>query len=435
MYSEEVRKILEEKDVETGDLVKVNGRKGRLMPKPGTGDSEVVNLKLESGYNVGLEPETVELVGKQEQGEGAGTKVEYSDEKPDVLVLHTGGTIASRVSYEEGGVKPAFDPEDLVSMYPELAEEVNIHSDVVAQMLSEDMEPGHWQDIAEKIDEVKDGYDGIILGHGTDTLGFTGAALSLMLQNIDTGVMIVGSQRSSDRPSTDAKMNMYCAAKFLTETEFTGFGVCMHATSSDDRCKIMPAQKVRKMHTSRRDAFQTVNAEPVGHVKYPEGEVKTDFSKENGEYRKKTGLDSDVGMLRVRPGMKPEEIEFLIEQDYSGVVIEGTGLGHMPVDSFDEKTGHHEKILEKIEELAQDTAVVMASQCINGRTDMDVYEAGIKIQEAGVIEAEDMHPELAYVKLMWALGQTEDLEEARKLFQQNINGEITTRRLYNGDEK
>jgi glutamyl-tRNA(Gln) amidotransferase subunit D len=435
MYSEEIQEMLNQKEVEIGDQIQVNGKKGRLMPKPGTGDPDIINLKQDSGYNIGLKPENIELIEKKEDTEQPDIDLKHSKDKPDILVLHTGGTIASRVSYEEGGVKPSFDPEDLVQMYPELAEEVNLHSDVVAQMLSEDMEPGHWQEIAEEIDNLKDDYDGIILGHGTDTMSWTGAALSLMLQGLDTGVMIVGSQRSSDRPSTDAKMNMYCASKFLTETDFTGIGICMHETSNDTKCNILPPQKVRKMHTSKRDAFQPINAEKIGSVDYQTGEISTNFEQTENEYQKRTGLESNVGVLKVRPGMNPEEIDFLINQGYDGVVIEGTGLGHMPVNAFDDKTQHHAEILEKLEELSEDTLVVLASQCLNGRVDMNVYDAGIKIQEAGVVEAEDMHPELAYVKLMWSLGQAESLNEAEEIFHSNINGEISDRSLYSGDEK
>ena len=168
--------------------------------------------------------------------------------------------------------------------------------------------------------------------------------------------------------------------------------------------------------------------------KLPNRRNRNKFHRGNGEYTKNTELDTEVGVLKVRPGMTPEEIDFLIEQDYSGVVIEGTGLGHMPVDAFDDKTQHHAEILEKVSELAEDTAVVLASQCLNGRVDMNVYDAGIKIQDAGVIQSKDMHPELAYVKLMWSLGQTDSIEEAKELFQKDINGEITERSMYSGDE-
>jgi glutamyl-tRNA(Gln) amidotransferase subunit D len=431
MYSEQIRQILEKENIEVGDRIEVNGREGRLMPKPESGSPDSMVLKLESGYNIGLEPEDAQLIEKRDTEETEKADIEHDENRPDILVLHTGGTIASRVSYEEGGVKPAFDPEDLVEMYPELTEICNVHSKVIAQMLSEDMEPAHWQQIAEEIDNVKDGYDGIIVGHGTDTMAYTGAALTLMLQNLDTGVLLVGSQRSSDRPSSDASMNMVCAAEFLTETDFKGLGICMHQSSSDDVCNILPAAKARKMHTSRRNAFQPINSEPMGTVDYQERNIETSFENSEEEYKTEFELNTNIGFLKVRPGMNPEEIDFLIEQDYDGVIIEGTGLGHMPVNSFDDKTEHHEDILEKIEELAEDSVVVMSSQCVNGRTDMDVYDAGLKIQDAGVIEAEDMHPELAYVKLMWSLGQESSLGGARELFKTNVNGELEDRSIYN----
>ena len=430
MYSQEILDELEEKDIETGDRIKASGREGKLMPKPESGDSETLILKDDSGYNIGVDPENIELIEKKETKDEEKKEVQHSADKPDIMVLHTGGTIASRVSYEKGGVEPAFDPEDLVEMYPELAEEVNIHSDVIAQMLSEDMEPEHWVKIAEKIDEVKEEYDGIIIGHGTDTMSYTGAALSLMLKNLSTGVMIVGSQRSSDRPSSDAAMNIYCASKFLTETDFTGIGVCMHENTNDAVCNILPPQKVRKMHTSRRDAFEAINAEPLGYVNYETGEIEENFDTSDNDYEKNTELNKNVGWIRIRPGMRPEELEFVKEQDYDGLIVEGTGLGHMPVNSFDENTQHHEEILEKLEEIAEDAVVVMTSQCLNGRVDMDVYSAGLKIQEAGVIGAEDMHPELAYVKLMWSLGKKEDLDKAKEVFIENHNGERVKRSQY-----
>ncbi len=436
MYSDKVRKLLEDKNIETGDWIEVNGREGRLMPKPGTGDPEIINLKLESGYNIGLKPEKVELIEKREEPEtDSEVNMRHSEDQKDILILHTGGTIASRVSYETGGVKASFEQEDMVQMYPEVIEEANVHSEVyVGKIMSEDMEPGHWQGIAEKIDEVKDEYDGIVIGHGTDTLSSTAAALNLMLKGVDTGVLLVGSQRSSDRPSTDARMNLFCATKFLSETEFTGIGVCMHETSSDDTCAILPGAKTKKMHTSRRNAFEPINTEKLATVDYQTGDIDYNREEETKEYEKSTELNENVGFLKVRPGLQPEEIQFYIDQDYDGVVIEGTGLGHMPISTFDEETEHHKEIQDKLEQLTEDAVVVMSSNCINGRVDMDVYDNQVKVKKRGVIESEDMHPELAYVKLMWVLGQADSTEEAKKLFQKNFNGEISGRRIYSGDK-
>lgn len=427
-YSKQLLEEFDEKNIDTGDLIKVDGREGRLMPKPESGNPDSIVLKLESGYNIGLKPEEIELVEKKDTEEADREKPEYSDEKKDILILHTGGTIASRVSYEEGGVKPAFSPEELVEMYPEAAEHCNIHSEVVAQMLSEDMEPEHWIEIAEKINEVKDDYDGIIVGHGTDTMAFTGSALSLMLKGIDKGVILVGSQRSSDRPSSDAAINIYSACKFLTDTDFTGIGVCMHANSDDDICNVLHGAKVRKMHTSRRDAFKPVNSERIGYVNYEEDEVVKETDTGDTEYVPRFDLNSNVGYLKVRPGMRPEELDFLEEQEYDGVLVEGSGLGHMPVNSFDEKTQHHEEILEKLGELSKKSVVVMASNCINGRVNMNVYDAGYKIQEAGAISSEDMHPTLAYVKLMFILANFDgDFEEH---FLEDYSGEMNERTQY-----
>ncbi len=409
MYSEEIRDILSDKNIELGDRVKINEKEGRLMPKPDTGDQNIINLKLDSGYNIGLEPGNIELVEKQEASEDQNEEINHEEDRPDILVLHTGGTIASRVSYEEGGVKPSYNVEDLVEMYPELASEVNLHSELVAQMLSENMEPEHWMEIAEMIDEVKDDYDGIIVGHGTDT-------------------MLVGAQRSSDRPSSDASMNMYCAAKFLTDTEFTGFGVCMHAGSSDTECNILPPNKVRKMHTSRRDAFEPINSEEIALIDYDTGEIEYSGNDEK-EYEKNIDVNSNIAVVKSRPGMKPEELEFVLENDYDGLVVEGTGLGHLPVNTFDDKTQHHEEILEKLGLIADEIPVVMASQCLNGRVDMNVYDAGVKIQDSGVVSAEDMHPELAYVKLAWSIGNSDSRDSALELFQKDINGEISERSM------
>ena len=433
MYSEEIRQMLQEKDIETGDQVKVNGKEGKLMPKPETGDQNIINLKLVSGYNIGLEPENIELVEKQQASNEKKVEIGYDEDRPDILVLHTGGTIASRVSYETGGVKASFEQEDMVQMYPQVMEEANIYSEVyVGKIMSEDMEPGHWQGIAEKIDEVKDEYDGIIVGHGTDTLSDTAAALNLMLKGIDAGVMLVGSQRSSDRPSTDARMNLFCATKFLSETDFTGIGVCMHKTSSDDVCSILPGAKSRKMHTAKRSAFEPINAEELATVNYQTGEIDYDEEEEEAKYEKRTELNEKVGYLKTRPGMDVDKLDFLIEQDYDGVIIEGTGLGHMPISAFDEETEHHTEIQDKLEELTEDTVVAMTSNCIHGRVDMDVYDNQVKVKKRGVIEAEDMHPELAYVKLMWSLGQASDMEEAKKLFQTDVNGEISERSMISG---
>lgn len=428
MYSENIRQRLEQENIEEGDLVRVNGVEGKLMPKPESGDSDFLVLKLDSGYNIGLKPGSLEKLGSSQSfGSNASEGVSYDDSKDDILILHTGGTIASKVSYQKGGVEPAFDPQEIIDMYPEAAEEVNLHSEVVAQMYSGDMEPGHWKEIASKVHERKDQYDGILIGHGTDTMAYTGSALSLALKGIDTGVLLVGAQRSSDRPSSDSAMNLYCASKFLSQTDYEGIGLCMHKSIEDNKCVVLPASKARKMHTSRRDTFEPINASSQAVIDYPSGTITSDFENTDEEYQYRPEFEEDVRIIKSRPGFKLDELDFLIEKDPAGLIIEGTGLGHAPVNDFDDHTDHHDEILDRIDKLADDAAVAVASQCIHGRTNMNVYQYGLKLLDAGAIESEDMHPELAYVKMMWSLGNADNLEDAKKLFTQNVAGEITPR--------
>lgn len=440
MYDEEIRDVLEEEDIETGDRIKVvsegEGYEGRLMPRSGQGDTSSIVLKLENGYNTGIrysDEVEIEKVSDREEEEVEQPHVPEEDpDKPDIAILHTGGTIASKVSYEEGGVKPAFQPEELLQLYPELFDEANVESEVIAQMLSEDMEPAHWQQIAEAVEEQR-GEDGVIIGHGTDTMQYTASALSFMLENIDVPVVIVGAQRSSDRPSSDAALNLLSAVEFVKE-DIPGVYVCMHSSSSDDTAAVHHGTRVRKMHTSRRDAFRSIDERPFAEVDPESGQVDVrGDAPQEGEFELRTELDEDVGLVKTRPGLEPEVLKF--HEGRSGLVIEGTGLGHLPVNSFDEHTRHHDDILEEVGELADEMPVAMTSQTISGRVNMNVYDAGVKIQESGVISAENMTPETAYVKLMWSLGQADSREEAEELFRTNVAGEIIEREEKDGFER
>jgi glutamyl-tRNA(Gln) amidotransferase subunit D len=440
MYADAIQDRLDENDIAIGDRVKITTGSttytGILMPRSEQGDSSTLVIKLDNGYNLGVSYDdntTIELGESVDRTEERPTaEQDHDPEKPDIAILHTGGTIASRVSYDEGGVKPAFDPEELLEIYPELGEQANIESTVIAQMFSEDMEPGHWVRIAEAVADHRDA-DGIIIGHGTDTMHFSAAALSFMLRNIDIPVVFVGSQRSSDRPSSDAAMNLLSAVQFIQE-DVPGVYVCMHDAMSDDTTAIHLGTRVRKMHTSRRDAFRSIDTQPVARVNHETGKVTyTDKSllvDTENEFELCTAIDEQVGLLKTRPGLDPERIDFYRENDYNGLVVEGTGLGHLPVNAFDDETAHHDDVLDAVQEFTEDGVVAMSSQCLHGRVNMNVYDSGVKLQDTGVISAETMIPEVAYVKLMWVLGQTETVDEAKDLFATNIAGEIVDREEY-----
>ncbi len=443
MYAERVQDAFDAHDISVGDTIRIQrgdqAYEGRLMPQTGQGDPGVVVIKLDNGYNTGIaytDDTTVEKVADHEAAdETAEALPEPDPDLPDITVLHTGGTIASRVSYETGGVTAAFSPEDLFDLYPGLFDRANIDADLVAQMYSGDMEPAHWQQIADAVTDHTD-RDGIIIGHGTDTMQYTAAALSFMLDGIDIPVVLTGAQRSSDRPSSDAAENLEAAVNLDAAVRFIQKGVpgvyiCMHAGMSDDAAAVHRGTRVRKMHTSRRDTFRSIDAGPAATVDVADGSVTVHVAPDSsGAFTPRTELNDSVGLLKTVPGLDTE----LIEQydRYDGVVLEGTGLGHFPVNAYDEETAHHDDILAAIADLAADRPVVMTSQCLNGRVNMHVYDYGVKLLDAGVIPAGTMLPEVAYVKLMWALGQTDSTDDAEQLFQENVAGELLDREEYDG---
>ncbi|MFP4116175.1 MAG: Glu-tRNA(Gln) amidotransferase subunit GatD [Candidatus Aenigmatarchaeota archaeon] len=445
-YDKRVREILEDMEADLGDVIRVeNGKlsfEGVLMPRAESSPSDVIVLKLDSGYNIGLEfseEMRVEKVESSERVETSAeienveevTKVEEPEEKKDVSVLAAGGTIASRVDYRTGAVKPSFTEKDLVSFSPELASIANIEGRQLFQALSENLNPEHWENIAEAVrEEVKKGKDGVVIMHGTDTMGYTAAALSFMLENLPIPVVLVGSQRSSDRGSSDAHQNLLCAVKAAT-TDIAEVMVCMHGSSSDDFCYLHPGTKVRKMHTSRRDAFRTVNAKPFAKVFYGSLDVEVirdGYRKKdrNRDLNLKPDFEENVGVVKVYPGMDPRVFEEQLK-DREGVVIEGTGLGHMPLYS-DELSDRNEEIKEKLEDYLEGGGIaVMTSQCLYGRVNMNVYESGVDLQDMGVVgNLADMLPETAYVKLGWLLGNY-GKEEAEELILENLRGEISQR--------
>lgn len=332
-----------------------------------------------------------------------------------VSILGTGGTIASKIDYNTGAVHPAFTTEELLNALPELKQVAEIKTKLLFNILSENMTPSHWKKIAkETADEINSGADGVVIAHGTDTLAYTSAALSFMLKDLTRPVVLVGSQRSSDRPSSDSAENLVSAARVAC-TDMAEVVVVMHASSSDGHCFIHRGTRVRKMHSSRRDAFRSINALPIGMV--ADGEVKF-----NDEYRKtKIGtvsvddrMEEKVALIKIHPGINPNTLSEIIEEN-KGTVIEGTGLGHVP-----------EYLFPPIEKgIKAGKPVVMTTQTLYGRVDMNVYSTGRKLISMGVIPGGDMLPEVAFVKLMHVMGHAKSMDETRKLMTTDIAGEMS----------
>lgn len=405
--------------LEDGDSVLVRqGERtfnGVIMPSI-TGNAVI---KIKNGYNVGFYPGniTMELAEKKQDIQAA--KIELPPHNPDlpnVSILSTGGTIASKVDYRTGAVTSQFTAEDILLAIPELTKIANYNARVCYSILSENMQPEYWVQLAEEVyNEIKAGADGVIITHGTDTMMYTAAALAFMVDT-PVPVVFVGSQRSADRPSSDNAMNAICAAKVAT-SDIAGVTLVMHGTTSDDFCHIHKATKVRKMHTSRRDAFQSINSKPLGRVDYPSGEITTYLDHARRGERElaiNSNIEPRCALIKYTTGASPETLLFA-SANYRGVVIEGTGLGHVSTEWI--------PYIERTTEAG--IPVVMTSQCLSGRVCDRVYDTGRDILKAGAIEGEDMMPEVALVKLMWALGQTGDIDEVKKIMITDKAGEIT----------
>ena len=409
----------------TGDRVRVERGaetfEGVLLP---SSTPQNLVVKLDSGYNVGVDRDSaaVDVLESgvhdvEETDTEGGSAIEFDDDLPTISLISTGGTVASTVDYRTGAVTARFDAEDILRAVPDLAGVANYRGRVVANILSENMTPDVWQDLALAIaEEIEAGADGVVVMHGTDTMQFSASAMAFMLET-PVPIVFTGSQRSADRPSSDNVMNAVCAVE-AAKSDCAEVLVCMHESSSDDRCALHRGTRARKNHTSRRDAFETVGAKPLGEVDYETREVS--FRREcdprpdnpEAELAVNPDLESAVALEKFTPGMDASRLESLADRE--GVVIEGTGLGHV-----------HTDLIPVVEDLVDGgTQVVITSQCIEGRVCDRVYDTGRDLLEAGVIEGEDMLPGTAKVKLMWALANSDAVEETMST---SLAGEVQDR--------
>jgi len=435
----DVYEFLKERGISIGDKIRIDSIEGILMPRTEFVESDVIVVKMSNGYNIGIkfkEDTKIELIEKKkEQAPKKSVLKEFDPNKPTISILACGGTIASRVEYKTGAVFPSFSPEELIEAFPEIGEIANIKARKLFDLFSEDMQPEHWRIIAQEVaKEIESGVDGVVLMHGTDTMHYTSAALSFMLQDLPVPVVLVGAQRSSDRGSSDNRINLVSAVLFAATGDIAEVVVCMHESSNDDYCSIHRGTKVRKMHTSRRDAFKSINIPPLARVSYQERKIEyyvSNFRKrdKNRKLKIDTNINPNVGIFYFHPGSKPE---FLREMGkfYEGIVIAATGLGHIGVNPGNDKLAKN--FLPVIKELIEKgIPIIFAPQTIFGRLNMNVYSTGRILEKAGVIgNLCDWTIETALVKLMFVLGHTKDLGEIRKMMLTNIAGEISERSEY-----
>ena len=431
------KEFLKKKGLKQGDKIIAsyhgNILKGIIIPSH---LNDTLVLKLDNGYNVGMKASDIEKTEKIAGTKGVGKAEKISIKKnpklPTISILQIGGTIAARVDYKSGAVFSSFEPADLVSMFPELSQIANLESRLVSNMFSEDMGFPHYKRIVKEIEkEMKKDIAGIILPHGTDTMTYTSAALAFMIEKPRVPIILVGAQRSTDRGSSDAAMNLICAMEFITKTDFAGIGICMHESMNDDYCVILPPCKTRKLHTSRRDAFRAVNDTPIARINYATKEIqflKKDYLRKdkNAKTIFKSKIEEKVALIKTHPNIKADLIEHFTKKKMKGLVFEGTGMGQLPIGTPNELCFENPKIKKAIEKLAKSgCVVVMCSQCIFGRVQMHVYDNAVALVDIGVIPGEDMLAETAFIKLAWLLGNYKNREEVKKLMKENLRGEIT----------
>ena len=433
-YKGETLKLLKKFNVRVWSEVDIESSRGKfsgiILPRSENDDETHLVIKLITGYNIGLETGTIENITEKGFKE-ANYKIPekefpYSEGKPNLKLFGTGGTIASRLDYRTGAVIPAFSPGELYGAVPELADICNLSTEKLFAVFSENMGPEQYITLAKAIgEEIKKGIDGIMIGHGTDTMHHTASALSFMVQNSPVPIVMVGSQRSSDRPSSDAALNLIHSATTAAISDIAEVSVCMFGPTSDEYGLIHRGTRVRKMHSSYRSAFRTIGDIPIATV------VRDKVTPIREDYKKRRSdrdvniiacFEEKIALIYYYPNMQPDMIDTLIEKGYKGIVIAGTGLGHVNKPLY--------PALERAKKAG--VAVYMTVQTLWGFVHMFVYDTGRDMMSKGVIPAENMLPEVAYIKLGWALGQTSDLEKVKDIMLTPIAGEITEREPYNG---
>ncbi|MEK6812469.1 MAG: Glu-tRNA(Gln) amidotransferase subunit GatD, partial [Nanoarchaeota archaeon] len=413
-----------------GDLVEVHLTKviyeGILLESP-EGEKGTVLLKLDSGYNIGLNRKDIleiKLVKKFEKKEEK-FELQKNKDKPNIAMIITGGTIAARLNPRKGGVDWLDTPESLFKFYPEIFEKVNVVKvEVPFMKASEDMDFKDWQKIAKAAEKLLNDSEikGVIVTHGTDFLHYTAAALSFFLRNLSKPVVLTYSQRSIDRASSDANLNLQCAA-LAAISDMAEVMLVGHATTNDDYCYAMPGTKVRKMHTSRRDAFKVINAKPFAKI-FPDRIERISEYKIRNKNKVKADpkFEEKVALVKVYPGQSPDILDFYLKNKYKGIILELSGLGHAP--SSRARKGWTKK-LKEIQR--RGVIVCAAAQTIYGRLDPLVYSNGRELMETGMIFLEDMLAETAFVKLGYVLAHPEWKDRIKEKMLENMASELNSR--------
>lgn len=437
-----------ENGIKIGESINIHTNSGNysgiLLPRYELFDDNHIVIKLRNGYNIGIALAKIKSIEKEDfrpqYNKYFGIAIDKIDQEiarpitdaeiraegkhPKVALISTGGTIGSKIDYRTGGVTSILSASDLYSSVPEISKYASIDTEMLLNEYSENLRPEHWTLMANKIiEKVSMGiYSGIILSHGTDTMHYTSAALSFALQNIPIPVILTGAQRSSDRPSSDAALNLIGATRFAVESEYSGVFIVMHADASDNFLACHLGTRVRKNHTSSRGAFESIDINPIALISGENIKIQQNIRlkiRRRGEMNRplyKTSFDKHVILLKYYPGFDPQIILPIVRNGYKAIIFEGTGLGHVSNECFTQLK----------QAIDSGVMIFMTSQCIWGRVNMNVYDTGRDLLGIGVIPLSDMTSETALVKAMWLVANTQNSEDIKRMMQQNLCNEISS---------
>lgn len=415
------------KKPEVGDKVEIviGGRseEGILLESH---DRGVLLLKLDSGYNIGFKKEDIseiKVLEKRKEKVECDKELKMSGKKPVIDFYLTGGTISSKLDASTGGVKWLIDSKELFGMYPEIFEIADVRVYTPFMKSSENMDSNDWIRLAKSIGKSLNdpNVKGVIVSHGTDFLHYTASALSFMLGKLNKPVVLTYSQRSSDRGSSDSRLNLVCSA-YMALSDVAEVMLVGHANLDDEYCYALQGNKCRKMHSSRRDTFKAINCSPIAKI---DGSGRIEILRNvvnkrgNGKVEVDAVFDDSVAFVKFYPGQNPVILDYY-KKNFKAIVVEFSGLGHVISE------GKNNWIPKLKEVICKGLYVYAVPQTIYGRLDQYVYSPGRKLEEIGVVFLKDILPETGFVKLGWVLGHSDwrgTVVTKRKMLE-NVNKEF-----------
>ncbi len=326
-----------------------------------------------------------------------------------ILMIGTGGTIASTKA-TNGGLHPQLTSEEILMYIPDISRVCGVDTVQVCNMDSTNISPDIWVLLVETIRNNYDIYDGFVICHGTDTMAFTAAALSYLIQNSPKPIVLTGAQRPINMEITDSKTNLFDSFLYASSEEASGVQIVFNG-------KVILGTRARKTHSKSFQAFSSINypylaviqdSHLIQYIREPKLDAPTFYDK----------LNPKVGLFKLTPGADSDILDYMFTK-YDAVIIESYGVGGIPSLS----NYQYLNIIQKWTDKGK--TVVMTTQVPNEGSDMNIYQVGHELKnKVSIIEAYDMITEAVVSKLMWILGQTKDPELIKGMFYTTVSNDI-----------